>query len=1028
MSPDKVKRYRGDMLAHRIDLTMSKCMRGTAFRRTLIASTQLLMSIPLTSSLMFLFLLLMQTAAWGLDAQTPLRNLNHTSWTERDGVPPGGPTMAQTRDGWMWLGSKDGLFRFDGIKFERFPLRQNQIIELHAASNDDLLIAYYFGGMSVLRADGRLQDLGGPESEGRSSLTSLDMDDEGTIWALSIKGVHRYLRGRWETVDQGANWATVVATLIVDQYGQVWVSDSFNVYLVKRDTGKLQRVPRDDLRGALAQSPDGRIWVVSDKDARVVPTPPRARTLPRRPEFNQGESRRHAQFDRDGNLWIAQCPVALCRVLNAGNSPRSHIVFAEESVERVDQSGHRGALSVDQIMEDRESNLWTSTPAGIDRFRPNKLIPAHISSASSMSSFASDTEGQLWITSPGGGTLWKIRTDGTLLRDERRGVQVVANDRSGAILLAGPRDIERIDKGRSSRIAYPESANGAAPLTILGMLDDGKVLWLTAVQTGLMGLVDGVWRPRKAFNLPSAITLVAPGEAGQLWLGSNDGKLRLYDKGRLSTFDIAAVGAESGFFPDSEVIVAGENGIGVLREGRVRLLGRPGVEALRNIVGMTRTPDGDRWLQASKGIVHIRRDDWEAALRDPGHTPRFELIDAQQGYPGRAPFDRLPSVHNAGNGRIWFRTTGDVVRLETTQIQTNTVKPTIHLLALNTATQTYATRKPVQLPAESRSFDIHYTAPGLRKPEGMRFQYQLEGLDQDWQDAGTRRVAYYTNIGPGSYLFKARAVNEDGVAGEALATLPITIAPTLTETRWFRALCVLALALAMFLLYRQRMRAATKRIARQMQTRMDERERIARTLHDTFLQSVHVLSLQLYAELNRQPEGSVVRDQLHAMLARANRTIDEGRAQLQQLRTGTDLDQALAELGELLAHIHPGTRFSLQASGERRAIAPPVQEELGDIGQEAIRNAFRHANARQVSVELIYKPDAFLLRVSDDGSGFDTSLNQAPDPAGHWGLQGMRERALRVGARLSVRSTPDRGTVVELIAPASLVYASVATT
>ncbi|MRX07675.1 hypothetical protein GJ697_07520 [Pseudoduganella sp. FT25W] len=968
-----------------------------------------------------------QRPASALDARIPFKDLNHVSWTDKDGVPQNSRSMAQTRDGWLWVGSKDGLYRFDGVRFERYPLARNQINFLRALPNGDLLIGYYFDGVSLLHPNGKVEDLGRPDMHRVGSPYAMDIDSEGAIWAVSDTGLHRYRRGRWETIPSEADWSTDDLSMLIDQYDRVWVSNAQQIYLLDRAAGRLHRLPGGALPGNLVQAPDGQLWALSPRGARAVPMPPTGQQMPRRPEFNQVEGSRAGQFDRDGNLWTLQCPIGICRVPKEQLQGGQPVQLPRDAAERLDQYWQLSSVAVNAILEDREGNIWVATHAGIDRFRMNKLAPANIPSRSGVFSIAADTEGQLWAAEYSDGTLWKVTPGLPPQPQPGRYAQVLGKDRDGALLLAGKREITRIYRGASSTIALPMPKGEATDLSVLGVLDDGKALWMMSMQTGLMALVDGKWLPRSAFNLPPVITMSAPGDTGQLWLSHNDGALSLFDNGKLSAFDIRLVGAESGIFPGPQLVVAGEHGIAVRRGRQFELLGPPDVEALRNVTGITLLPDGDRWLNGAKGLVHIRREDWDAALRQPQLPLKYALIDAQEGYPGRAAFDnRLATMVNVGNERLWVRASGGLVRLDLNNLQTNTVRPTVQLLRVATPAGSYPADAALRLPPDSRNITFEYTAPGLRKPEGMRFQYQLDGVDKEWQDAGTRRAAYYTNVGPGSYTFRVRAVNEDGMVSESTASLALDIAPSVTQTWWFRLLCAAALAGLVFALHKYRLRIATRRITRQVQTRMQaglaERERIARTLHDTFLQSVQGLALQIHAVILGLPEGGEARTLLQKVLGSANQAMNEGRDQVQQLRRGSDPERKIKHLGEYLAVLHPATGFAFSIDGQRRDLSVVVQEELSEIGQEALRNAFQHADAAQVSAEICYAADVVTLRIVDDGKGYDEQQLQTSVQLGRWGVLGMRERASNLGARLIVVSKPGQGTWVELNVPGQLAY------
>ena len=600
---------------------------------------------------------------------------------------------------------------------------------------------------------------------------------------------------------------------------------------------------------------------------------------------------------------------------------------------------------------------------------------------------------------------------------------VVASDRHGALLLGGKRTIEVRGRGQTRHIPLPPARDGTAvDLRLIGIRDDGEVLWIASPETGLMGLVDGKWLPRTAFNLPDKIFVSAVGGPGQLWLGLGGGELVLYDKGRNQVFDASAVGLASSIFTEGGVAISGERAMGILKNGRVHLLRAAEPEVLRNVTGMHITPQGDRWLNGAAGAVLVRAADWQSSVADPGQPLRYRLFGAQEGYPGTAMIDtRLPSAMADGRGRIWLAATGGVVSIDGAALPRNAHAPRVAILGAQAGEVTLAAplAGSLLLPTGSKEFSIDFTAPALRRPDGLRFQYRLDGVDRDWQDAGNRRSAFYTNVAPGAYRFQVRASNEDGVAIANTATLGLRIAPTLVESRLFLALCALGIAALGYSLYRYRVRYLTGRLAERLQVRIAERERIARTLHDTFLQTVQALTLRLDTVVRTLPAGDATRGKLEQVLNDTDQAIAEGRDQLQDLRMadGAMLERGIKDALRELQASHPGIAAGLEVNGEAACLGPAMDEDIAEIAREAVRNAFRHAGATRIEVRLTYGGRQLALEIIDDGCGIEDAVLRAGRRDGHWGLVGMRERAARIAGQLQIDSSAGRGTKVGLVVP-----------
>jgi signal transduction histidine kinase len=330
----------------------------------------------------------------------------------------------------------------------------------------------------------------------------------------------------------------------------------------------------------------------------------------------------------------------------------------------------------------------------------------------------------------------------------------------------------------------------------------------------------------------------------------------------------------------------------------------------------------------------------------------------------------------------------------------------------------------VALPKGTSGIQIDFSALSLSIPQRNQVRYRLEGVDDDWVNPGARRQAFYTNLGAGDFVFRVIASNNDGVWNTKGTALKFSIAPTFVETAWFLILCFGALLALLWAAYHFRLRQVTARLQAASEVRIAERERIARELHDTLLQGFQGLVLRFQAVAERIPAEQPVRPLLDQALERADAALIEGRDRVRQLREverAGDLAQRLREAAAGLA-IGQTACFSMKVEGRVRELHPAVREEMVSIAEEALRNAFRHADAQTIEVALSYRSGHVTLQVSDDGKGIPADILSSGKRSGHFGLVGMRERAARSGGTLAFANLPAGGAQVLLTIPAGTAY------
>lgn len=952
-------------------------------------------------------------------AASSLTAYQHTVWKAENGVPADIRSMAQTTDGWLWLGTSGGLYRFDGTQFERAPgeLGHLRIHELYAGPAGELFAGEYGGTLRVLHPDGRTDILPGSDGPTLGPISAMAQDGDGQLWAIGT-AIHCWDGKRWRTVDADPAWQhTDIRSLAIGGDGSVWAAHDRGVKRLVRGGAAFEQVDRQG-GGSLGMAPDGTVWLLpktGTRARRLAAAAPRPGARPAR--FNPSGSRFAGLFDDAGSLWKLRCPEPLC----VNRAPQQGAGF-ETRAEAWQLSGSDPR----QILEDREGNVWIATQRGLDRFRPSRLRPSGLPTDGGAISMAADADGRVWAADATSGTLWQVATDGAARAMPGPPIDIVVPDGRGGVLLGGRRAVWR--QAGSRRTVYPLPLGGAgqaAEARVMALFDDGKIVWAAGPGIGLLGWRDGRWHDYREFKLTDKLYILRPGGSGQIWMGRAGGELLHYDNDTLTRHDARAVGFMTGIFPGSPLVVGGDGGLAVLEGGRIRMLRAAHPDVLRGISGMVTTPDGDRWLNGAAGIVHVRAGDWARAMAQPAAELRYELFDTLDGYPGRALIETSQPSAVSGDGRhLWFIGTEGVVGLDTAALYRNGVRPTLAIKGVQTEGGMLAPGSVVRIPAGTGRFAVHFTAPALRMPERIRFDYRLDGFDHAWQEGGARRMAEYTNVAPGAYRFRVRAYNEDGLPGAAEVSQALDIAPTLTQTLWFRVLAGMLLALSAVVLYAYRMRYLTARLTEKLRVKTAERERIARALHDSFLQSVQSLLMQVDMTATRLPEDAPARRELETIRNRAREALVEGRGQLAELRDGDmfELDAWIARVMEDLRATVPGIRFTLHVDGDRRALLADIADDVGNIAREALRNAAMHAGAAAIDVTVAYGKRALALTVADDGCGIDPDVVRAQGKPGHWGLAGMRERASRIGAVLEIDGGP--GTSVRLVVPARKAYVS----
>jgi signal transduction histidine kinase/ligand-binding sensor domain-containing protein len=992
----------------------------------------------LNISRLVLLLLLCVTSAWAVDPNRQITQYAHTAWRVQDGIEVGG-TVTQTPDGYLWFGTSSGLLRFDGVTFAPYDLPPitpalRGFNFLLGARDGSLWIGTQ-NGLARLK-DGKLQWYSDPAQH--SGVSVVLEDTKGTIWLTRYhvprgegplcrvqgNGLHCYGEADGIPVKYGLG-------LTQDSAGNLWFGSSalcrWRQGSVSTYLNEISKRP-DAGDGVIdvAAGPSGIIWAtteVADRGMGVLSSSGGKWATYVVPGFDGSKVGSHTLFmDREHSLWIGTSMDGLYRVYNG---IAEHYGTADGLSGRV----------INLIYEDHEGNIWVMTDGGIDMFRDTAVVSYSeregLSDAGILSVLGLK-DGSLWI---GNGTVIDILKDGRHSVLPAKGtfdehVTALFEDSKGIVWVGRENKLFAYEHGRFQELTHPDGSK----------LEDGMIVAVTEDSKGNIWVLTGrhhVFRVENGSVLQvltasgdSRISgALAPDHQGGIWVASRNDLLTYYKDGSARTISL---NRSDSSFSVSEIIVDSDDALLVATtEGLFRwdnehwqvLDSHNGLPS--NLVySVLRDNDGAVWVRCQKGLARISEPEFDKWRHQSDSKPVMEVFDRFDGTrSGRGSVPIQPSATKTADGRLWFVAGAVVQMIDPKETFQNRIPPPVHIEEVVADRRSYSPRQGLRLPRLLRDLEIEYSALSFVAPQKVRFRYRLEGRDADWQEPGTRRQAFYSDLRPGNYRFRVMACNNNGVWNEEGATLDFSIAPAWFQTTWFAVTCVAIGVVAAWAIYRLRVRQIARVISTRFDERLAERTRMARELHDTFLQTIQ--GSKLVADDALDPSTDLVRmrramQQLSVWLEQAMR---EGRAALNSLRTSTTQKNDLAEAFRRATDngIMPGSMHAMfSVVGDARNMHPIVRDEIYRIGYEAIRNAYKHSQASRLDVELRYTQD-LALRVRDNGVGIDPST-ATMGKDGHFGLRGMRERTARIGGKLTLVSSANSGTEITVVIPGGSVF------
>ncbi len=945
-------------------------------------------------------------------------------WTTETRFPGGVVNgIAQTTDGYLWIGTDRGLIRFDGFNFRPVSLTSNaiasnvSILQLLTDAGGKLWIR--LGADLVRQKDGKFEGV----RYGHGAITALSKDNHDGVLVSDIEqGTFRYAA---DSVQKLGPSSPPVISMAETADGKVWLGtlgDGLFFLAGGRATNVNTGLPDRKINSLLPIGEE--LWVGTDTGL-YHGNGNGFRRL-ELPSFLGNVQVLGILRDHDSNMWLGTTR-GLLRINGTG------ISFSEENELRGD-----GGINV--LFEDREGNLWIGGARGLGRIRDSAFV-----TYSSVSDRRFEHNGPVYVD-PEGRT-WLAPAQGGLYVLQNGRVQPLTSIPPNEVVysISGRADVVwvgrqrggltrlRFRNGAIASQSYTE-ANGLAQNSAYAVYESGDgSAWAGTLNGGVSKFKDGHFTTYTTTNglASNTVSSILETRDGAMWFATPSG-LSSFSNGQWRTYTTVEG------LPSPEVNCLFEDSSGTLWSGTCAGLAffasnrfqvpHESPDVLREqIAGMTEDKSGRFWIATSDHVLRVPRDKLLSGVVTAVDVREYDQADGLESTEG---VKRSQSVVSDSAGRIWFSLRSGLSVVNPSQITDYSLPALPHIEAITADNNTASLAASVRIPPSPRRITFEYTALSLAVPGRIQFRYFLEGFDSSWSQPVAAREAVYTNLGPGSYRFRLVASNSEGLWNGPETAIALNVAPAYYQTYWFRLSCIAAFLGMLAAAYQLRLRQVAQQFNMRLEERVGERTRIARELHDTLLQSFHGLLLRFQAATNLLPElPEEAKRSFESAIDQAAKAITEGRDAVQGLRSSTvvrnDLALAISTLGEELAsgETNPNAaELEVEVEGTPQTLHPILRDEIYRIAGEAVRNAFKHAQAERIEVEIRYDERQLRVRVRDDGKGIDAKHLNEDERPGHYGLRGMRERAKLLGGKLAVWSELDSGTEVELRIPASRAY------
>jgi signal transduction histidine kinase/ligand-binding sensor domain-containing protein len=985
-------------------------------------------------------------STFAVDSLGRLSQYGHSAWRVQDGIFGGAPSsVVQTKDGFLWIGTRSGLYRFDGAQFTPFmspsgeQLRSPRITSLLAARDGSLWIGT--GATIAHWHEGTLTQY--PDIKGFSfgRIFHIVEDQEGVIWF--VRGGPADDTGplcritdsvpRCYSKKDGILFDYSGGFLLVGEPGKLWINSDDQLFSWSQGSSHAIRsglTGKDTLDAieSMAFDADGTLLVGMAQSSRGMGL---ARLVEDRlvpystPQLDgRALSVQNIFLDSQKALWIGTQNAGLYRVY-------------KNRVEHYRSADGLSSDTVNAIFEDSEHNIWVATAGGIDRFRDLRVTTYSVHEglgADTVANVVAAKDGTVWVgnwhslDSIRNGLVTSMSHSNGLPGEE---VTSLFEDSRERLWVGIDSGLTIYEHGKFTRVTRADgSATG--PIGAMAETPNGDI-WAMSEEKPLeifrlanLKIVEEVTRNQLEFAISQAF---ATDLNGGFWIGMRNGNLGHWHDGHADIVDFHRIPHTANVYflrVEQDGSVLGGTALGLIgsRNGDTRTMDARNGLPCPHIWSFQSDSIGTLWLYSECGLLGLAADQLAQWWSKPDSVLQFKQFDSFDGaQPAIGAF--FPLAARSPDGRIWFANSTVLQTFDPLAKLPLSPAPATHIERLVADDQPYPLHTKLRLPPLTRSLQIDYTAPSFSIPQKVHFRYRLEGQDPGWVEAGTRRQAFYTDLAPGHYNFRVMASSSDGVWSESDVNVPFEIAPMFYQTRAFVVLCAAAMIVGIWLLLLLRLRQMRAAMRTKMKERLDERERIARDLHDTFFQGIQGLLLRFNTATSQIRHDDPAKVILSEALDQSDKVMLEGRELVLDLRSGhletSDLARSLAQVGEEMRAVH-SVPFSVSVTGKSRSLHPNVFNEVLRIGKEALSNAFRHSKANGIEVEVQFEVESLRVRVRDDGIGVASEILASGQRRDHFGLPGMRERASRIGGRLEIWSAEDKGTEVDLWVSGTIAY------